>query len=282
MDDKAAHLRQMVTESGRRPGILAVASGKGGVGKSNIATNLSVSLAAAGHKVLLVDADISLGNVDLLMNINPRYNISHILAGRKSIEDVVHVGPEGLEIICGASGLVELANLNKFQQNMLMHQLKRLQEGKDIVIADTGAGISESVIAFCLAADNVLVVTTPEATAMTDAYAMIKVLVRNNLRGRISLVVNKADSIAQGKKVYRQISSVASRFLETPIYDAGVLLRDERLVNAVRQRKPVVMAYPNAPITKSLTALAARLIKNSAPLDFDEQSFFKKVVDWFF
>jgi len=209
--------------------VLAVTSGKGGVGKTNIAANLAVCLAAAHKRVLLLDADLSLGNLDLVMDIRSRYNISHVLSGRKSMEDIIQAGPQGLRIICGASGLDRLADISEGEQNRLMQHLCRLQSEADTILIDTAAGISRSVLGFCLAADRVLVVTTPEATAMADSYGMIKVLVRKGYTGPISLVVNMALSLAEGKQTYQRMASVAQRFLQTNLYYAGTLLKDERL-----------------------------------------------------
>lgn len=281
MGNEAIHLREMMRSCRRRAKVLAITSGKGGVGKTNIAANLAICLAASRKKVLLIDADLSLGNLDVIMDISSKYNISHMINGRKSIEEIIHIGPEGLEIICGVSGLEELADIGEFQRQRLLNELSRLSDNTDAIVIDSAAGISRQVIAFCLAADNVLVVTTPEAPAMTDAYAMIKVLVGNKFAGRISLVVNMAQTLTEGKKTYQQIANVVKRFLNTYVYDAGVLLRDESVVSAVRLRKPVVLAYPKAQITSSLVALAARL-SNSPAAEVSDAGFFRKVVDWFF
>lgn len=281
MENNSRHLQQMM-ENCRQPAkVLAITSGKGGVGKTNIAVNLGICMAASRKKVLLVDADLSLSNLDVIMNFNSKYNISHLLKGQKSIEEIIHTGPEGMEIICGVSGLEEFANISKFQRQRLLSELSKLQNNTDTIIIDTAAGISKSVIGFCLAADHVLVVTTPEATAMTDAYATIKVLVGNKFTNRISLIVNMAETIEEGKKTYLQIANVVRQFLNTHVYNAGVLLRDERVISAVRLRKPVVLTYPKAKITSSLVALAAKLSSNSITQPNNE-GFFRKVVDWFF
>jgi len=281
MANESLYLHQMM-ESHKRPArVLAITSGKGGVGKTNISANLAICLAASGKKVLLVDADFSLGNLDVIMNVNSKYNISHMINDGKSMEEIIHVGPEGVEMICGASGLEELADINEFQRRRLLKELSMLQNDNDVIIIDTSAGISRSVVGFCLAADHVLVVTTPEATAMTDAYAMIKVLVGNRFAGQISLIVNMARSIAEGKKTYQKIANVAGRFLSARVYNAGVLIKDERLSSSVRMRKPVVLAHPKSQITSSLVALASKLINIVAAQPNDE-GFFKKVVNWFF
>jgi len=281
MQTEALRLRQMMKCRTGPASVLAIASGKGGVGKTCIAANLGTCLAASGRKVLLIEGDMSLGNIDVILNINSKYNLWHMLSGRKSLEEIIHLTPEGLEVICGVSGFEQLANLNEFQRRRLLNDLSRLQENADVIIIDTASGISKSAIGFCLAADDVLVVTTPEAPAMTDAYATIKVLAGNRFAGRISLIVNMAETIAQGKKTYQQIARVAKRFLDVHVYDAGVLLRDERMIAAVRLRKPVVLAYPKAQISMSLMALAAKLGNGLATLPSGKR-FFKKVVDWFF
>jgi flagellar biosynthesis protein FlhG len=236
-----------------------VTSGKGGVGKTNIAANVAICLAAANKRVLLLDADLSLANLDLVMGIRNKYNISHVVRGDKSIEEIIQTGPGGLRVICGASGLDRLADMNEREQQRLLRHLSALQHETDEIVIDTAAGISSSVVGFCRAADHVLVVTTPEATAMADAYGMIKVLVRKRYEGPISVVVNMARSTAEGRRIYQRVADVTRRFLHTDVYYVGTLVKDERLCEAIRARKPVVLAYPKAPISTSLARLAARL-----------------------
>lgn len=279
--NKTSELKQMMKERQRKASVLAITSGKGGVGKTNMAANLAICMAAAGKRVLLVDADFSLGNLDVIMNIDNKYNISHMLNGQKSLEEIIHVGPEGVAIICGASGLEDLANIGEFQRQRLLNELARLQSDNDAIIIDTAAGISKSVVGFCLASDQVLVVTTPEGTAMTDAYAMIKVLACNRYAGKISLLVNMADTAVEGRKTYQQVANVAQRFLGIHVFDAGVVVKDEKLTIAVKQRKPVVLAFPKAQITSSLVTLATKL-NNGFATRHNSEGFFKKVVDWFF
>ena len=281
MSKDAVQLKEIVQSSQQPARVLAVTSGKGGVGKTNISANLGVCLAAAGRRVLLLDADMSLGNLDVILNVTSRYNISHVLSGEKTIEEIVHSGPCGLEIACGASGLEELADLSEFQRQRVLTEMSRLSTDNDIIIIDTSAGISRSVVGFCLAADEVLVVTTPEATAIMDAYAMIKVLARNKYKGRINMVVNMADTIEEGRKTFKQIANVAARFLDVHVNDVGVLLKDDRVRASVKLREPVVLAYPKAPITSSLATLAGKL-DNGMRAQGRREGFFRKVVDLFF
>jgi len=281
MESESHQLTKLMESTSKPANVITITSGKGGVGKTNIAANLAICLSTWGKKVLLFDADLSLGNLDVIMDINCKYNISHALNGQKSIDEIIHYGPEGVEIICGGSGLQELANLNTFQKQRLINELTKLQKDRDFLIIDTAAGIASSVIAFSLASDQILIVTTPEAAAMTDAYAMIKVLAGNNYNGTINLLVNMADSKDEGKRIYRHIASVASRFLDINVYNAGILLKDKHLIDAIRKRKPVVKEFPKAKITASLASIAAKL-SVSPPLQNDNKAFFKKVVDWFF
>jgi flagellar biosynthesis protein FlhG len=260
--------------------VLAITSGKGGVGKTNIAANLALCMAAAKKRVLLIDADISLGNLDLVMNIRSKYNISHVISGAKRLEEIVQTGPDGLQIICGASGLDRLADISEHEQRRLLDCLGGLQNQTDVVLIDTAAGISSAVIGFCMASDHVLVVTTPEATAMTDAYGVIKVLIKRQYKGPISVVVNMARNEAEGKRTYERMAEVTRKFLQADLFYAGVLLRDERLCAAVRSRKPVVMAYPKSQIASALSALAARLSGVQSQERPATGGFFQKVVRW--
>ena len=261
--------------------VLAITSGKGGVGKTNIAANLSVCMAAENQRVILMDADLGLGNLDVLMNIQSRYNLSHVVSGNRTLEEITQVGPNGVEVLCGGSGIETLANLGQFQRQRLLEEMQGLENRSDVILIDTGAGIHSTVISFCLAADHTLVVTTPEPTAITDAYAMIKVLAAKNYTGRISLLVNMAQSLMEGKKVYRQIADVASRFLNVGVYEAGVLCRDENLVQAVRRRELVVQAFPKANISRAFRAISNRLTKN-VKIRAGGEGFFRKVANWFF
>jgi flagellar biosynthesis protein FlhG len=270
-----------MSEQSPKTRVIAITSGKGGVGKTNIAANLAICLAASNKKVVLFDADLGLGNIDIIMNINSRYNLMQVISGQKELREIINIAPAGVDVICAGSGIAELANINQFQLQRLIEELEELENNTDMLIIDTGAGINNTVMNFCTAADNVLVVTTPEPSAMTDAYAMIKVLDARNFDGKISLVVNMANSIAEGKKIYRQVADVAMRFLDLPVYEAGIICKTDLVTNSVKTRKPVVLNYPKAKVTSAIAAMAARLSRNSAATQ-KKDSFFKRVVNCFF
>lgn len=279
--DADLHLKKMLNNELKRAKVLTVASGKGGVGKTNIAANLAICLAASGQKVVLLDADLGLANIDVVMNVNSKYNLWHYVNGQKSLDEITHLGPSGVEIICGGSGLADLADMSQFHRQRLINELEELQETADYIIIDAGAGIGKSVVGFCQASDQVLVVATPEPTAMTDSYSMIKVLAKSGYEGKMSMVVNMANSRKEGKQVYRQIADVAMRFLNIPVYEAGILLRDEKVSASVRARKPLVYSYPKSESASTLVAMAARICNRTKVKD-SSVGFFKKVVNWFF
>ena len=279
--DQAEKLRLMVRSTRRGGRVLAVTSGKGGVGKSNIAANLGLCLSASGKRVILLDADLGLANLDVILGIKTRQTLAQVVSGRRHLDEIIELGPAGLRLVCGVSGLTELADLNEFQRQRLIQEMTALEHQADIIIVDTGAGISRNVLGFCDAADHTLVVTTPEPTSITDAYALIKSLSKYHSGVKISLVVNMASSRAEGKKVYQRLAQVATQFLSTPIDEAGYVLRDDHLSEAVCQREPVVLAYPRCQASYCLMALAEKL-GHIAEADDETTGFFHKVANWFF
>ncbi len=278
-EDRADRLRRLMAEAGDCRTI-AITSGKGGVGKSNVALNLGILMAATGNRVGLVDADLGMANLDVLLDLNVRSNLSHVMHGRKSLEDVVVNLPNGVQLVPGASGLARAADLTDLQRARLINQLVRLEEDNDVLLVDTGAGVGPDVLHFALPADNVMVVTTPEPTAMTDAYAVMKVLVKSGFQGHLSLLVNMTSGRQEARMVHQRISQVARQFLGVTVYDAGYILDDPRLRDAVRKREPVVMAYPRCPSSRCLAALARKLCSGGALVDRKE-GFFRRVANWF-
>jgi flagellar biosynthesis protein FlhG len=259
---------------------IAITSGKGGVGKSNVALNLAILLAAAGNRVALVDADLGMANLDVLLDLTVRGNLSHVIHGRKSIEEIILDLPNGVQLVPGASGLARVAEMGDLQRSRLEREMLKLEDDNDIILIDTGAGLNNHVVKFASAADNVMVVTTPEPTAMTDAYALTKVLHHSGYEGHLSMLVNMASGRHEARTTHQRIAGVARQFLNTTIYDAGYILEDARLRDAVRRREPVVLAYPRCPASKSLAALATKLCSGGA-LVSRKEGFFRRVANWF-
>lgn len=280
--DQAEKLRLMVRKSrGRRARVIAVTSGKGGVGKTNVAANLSICLAAARRKVTIIDADFGLANLDLIFNVRTNRNIAQLAHGRRSMDELVVPVRGGVSLVCGVSGMTELAQMTDFQRNHIIEQMSTLEDTNDVIIVDTGAGISSNVLSFCEAADHTIIVTTPEPTSMTDAYAMIKALSKGHSGVKLSLLVNMVESRNQARKVYRKLADTARKFLSISITDAGYVLYDESVSNAVQRCEPVVLAYPRSQASYCFLTLASKFGRGAEASENDE-GFFRKVVNWFF
>jgi len=264
----------------RQTRTIAVTSGKGGVGKSNVAMNLAILLSAAGNRVALVDADLGLANLDLLIDVEVRGNLSHVIAGRRRLEEIIVDLPSGVQLVPGASGLAKLARLSEFERAQLVQELAALENDNDVILVDTGAGIGSDVLHFAMAADNVLAVTAPEPTAITDAYAVIKLLTQQGYAGHVSALVNFTPSRQEARLTYQRISTVARQFLGVRVFDAGYVLLDPKVREAVRRREPFVLAYPRCPASRCMAALARKLSTSGAWLD-QRESFFRRVANWF-
>lgn len=241
---------------------IAITSGKGGVGKTNIATNLAMLFRKYKKRVLLIDLDLGLANVDILLGLHPEYTLQDVIEGRKEMKDIVLQGPEGIMIVPGSSGIEELTNLNEAQKKQLFRGLGELDEEVDVAIVDTGAGISSNVLSFVLAANEILLITTPEPTAITDAYAMIKVLSRRRKELNIKLVVNLSSSREEAESTMKNISSVARRFLGIDIQYLGYMLSDPNVPIASRRQKSFVKEYPNTIATSCLNKMAVSFLNN--------------------
>jgi flagellar biosynthesis protein FlhG len=280
----------------RRASVIAITSGKGGVGKSNVAVNLAIKLASAGKTVVLLDADLGLANADVLCNIDLPHNLSAVIARKKELHEVLVKAPGGFSLIGGASGLARMADLTDADRQRIVRALAELESLADIILIDTGAGISPNVLSFTRAADHVLVVTTPEPTAITDAYAVVKVLHKDasappgalaaaTAEGgerRISLLVNQVRSPAEARVVHERIAKVARQFLGVSVYDAGHLVADECVPLSVRSRTPFVLAHPRSAASHCITQLAMRLEQGvNAAASGGSDGFFNRMSRWF-
>jgi flagellar biosynthesis protein FlhG len=251
--DQAATLRGMrerreSPEGGteRNTRVIAVSSGKGGVGKTNSVVNLAVAFSKMGKRVLLLDADLGLGNLDVLLGLAPRYNIGHLLRGEKTLEEVLVKGPADIMILPASSGVHELTDLGVEQRLALQSYLESMDIDIDIMIIDTGAGISSNVLFFNMAAQEIVVVVSPEPTSITDAYALMKVLFQKHGERRFNLLVNTVKSRKEALDVYRKISLAAERFLGISVDYLGFIFQDENVPKAVVRQKAVTEIFPNS------------------------------------
>jgi flagellar biosynthesis protein FlhG len=281
VEDQATQLRSLAQAARPRASVIAVASGKGGVGKSNIAVNLAIQLASAGREVVLLDADLGLANADVLCNVDLPCNLSHVIARKKELAEVMVTAPGGFKLIGGASGLARMADLSDFDRQRIVSALVELENQADIIIIDTGAGISPNVLSFTRTADHVLIVTTPEPTAITDAYAVIKVISRDGGQRRLSLLVNQARTSMEARVVFERIAKVAKQFLNVDVYDAGHVPADENVPLAVRRRTPFVIGAPRCPASQCVAKLAMRLEQGVAARLDGQGGFFTRMIGWF-
>ena len=243
-----------------RARIIAITSGKGGVGKTNVAVNLSIALSRLGKRVLLMDADLGTANADLLCNFAPGLgNIGHVIAGRRSLQEIIINAPGGFRMIPGASGLAQVAALEEYQRESLVAQLRQLEADADLMLIDTGAGVSPNVISFAAAADQQLVVTSPEPTAIADAYAVIKAIHQMNTDLDVRLVVNMARGKAEAMNVFQRIDGVCRRFLNLHIWYGGYVLLDSAVGRAVRKRNPFLLESPRCDASLSMQQVARSL-----------------------
>jgi len=221
--------------------VISVASGKGGVGKTNVSVNLGVSLSQMGHRVLLMDADMGLANVDILLGLQTPYNLSHVLDGQKTLREVIVDGPAGLKIIPAASGVKRMAQLNVMENAGIINAFTELADDFDVLIVDTAAGIADSVVSFCRASQDVVVVVTDEPASITDAYALIKVLHKDYGVTRFRLLANMVAGPQEGKLLYRKMSAVTEKFLNISLDYLGHVPYDNRLKQAVQRQQPVTL-----------------------------------------
>lgn len=239
-----------------KPQVITVASGKGGVGKSNVSANLAFAMQKSGRKVMLLDADFGLANLDVLMGLQPRFHLGHVLDGRCELADSILHGPQGMMIIPAASGNVQLAEMSTTEQAGLIHAISALDMPLDALIIDSAAGISGNVLTFAQAADHVLVVVCDEPASITDAYALIKVLSRDRHIGRFQVLSNMCRDANHGKQLFEKLLRVTDRFLNVNLEYVGGVPFDERLRQAIQRQQLVAQAWPGSPAGLAFRDLA--------------------------
>lgn len=264
--DQAEKLRNIVKQQNipsHVSRVITVTSGKGGVGKSSIAVNLAIALSRLGKRVVILDADFGLANIEVMLGIRPTYNLADLMFRGKNLSDIITEGPENIGFISGGSGIQELTNLSKEQIIYLIHKLVELDQKVDIVIIDTGAGISDSVLEFVAASSEILLVATPEPTSITDAYALLKTLNRKSDFSVedtvIKMIANRVTPDEDGKEIYDKLNIVVTRFLKLKLEYLGHIPMDNSVSKAVMRQRPVISYYPNSNFAKLITSFAKQL-----------------------
>jgi flagellar biosynthesis protein FlhG len=258
------------TEDNNRIRVISVTSGKGGVGKTSVVANLALALRNMAKRVLILDADLGLANMDVMLGLNPQYTINHVIKGEKKLGEVIITAPCGFKLLPAASGMQELTELDNSQRLFLLNELDSLQDLFDVLLIDTGAGISSNVMYFNFAAMEKVVIVTNEPTSLTDAYALIKVLTNKYHQKRFRILVNTARSAEEADRIYRHLSLVVDKFLGSPSLDyLGWIPYDKLIPTAIRQQQMILQRYPEAPASKSFVKLAEKLASNDDGSDFD-------------
>lgn len=269
--DQAQQLRNIIKAKDLRQvkaaRVITITSGKGGVGKSNLAVNLAVQLRKQGKRVIILDADFGLANIEVMFGVIPKHNLSSMIYHGKSIREVISPGPMDIGFVSGGNGVLGLNNLNREQIMMLVKSISELNELADVIIIDTGAGVSDQVLEFVLASPEVLLVTTPEPSSLTDSYSLLKALYRNPkfVEGgtTIHVVANHVHSVEDGQMVYEKLKSVVEQFLNGNINYLGMIPQDAALERAVRQQKIVSLSEPNSDCAKAFEVLTTNLLEGT-------------------
>lgn len=238
---------------------IAIASGKGGVGKTNITANLALGLSRLDKKVLVFDADLGLSNIDVILNLASKFNIKHLFRGEKKLEDLIVEGPQGIRILPASSGIQELTSLDEFQKLRLIEEFESYNENVDCLLIDTSSGISENVSFFCMAAQEIIIVTSAEPTAITGAYALIKVLFTKYHEKNFKIIVNNVKDLKESIDVYRDLSTTAERFLSISLDYLGYVPHDIFVQKAIQQQKALVDLYPESDAAKCLIEIAKKI-----------------------
>jgi flagellar biosynthesis protein FlhG len=292
MEDQAQALRELMgkkapanerregppSERGQKTRIIAVASGKGGVGKTNLSVNLAIAYAKMGKKVIVMDADLGLANVNVMLNMIPKFNLYHVIRKQKTMREIILDTEYGIQIVAGASGFSKIANLSDEERRSFISELYTLPQ-VDIIIIDTAAGVSDNVLGFVAAADDAIIVTTPEPTAITDAYGIIKIIATeiDNLNIGLKLVVNRVKTVTEGRRVAERIINISGQFLNLKVEYLGCIYDDPIVPASVLRQKPFITQDPKSKAAISVTHLVSRIEKTDMTEDPGIGRFIKKL-----
>ena len=270
MTDQASRLRDLAGRQGPEPAlfssrVVAITSGKGGVGKTNVVSGLAVCLARMGQRVIILDADFGLANIDILLGLSPKYTLEHVLRGERVLEEILIEGPEGIRILPASSGIQELTRLDTAAELRLVQGLQRVSASADWLLIDTAAGIHDSVVKLLMAAQEIILVTTPEPTSLVDAYAMVKVVHLRDPRKPFWVLVNNGQNMDEAEETIAQLQAATERFLGRTLQVLGMIPADPFLLQAVRQQRCVAQVFPRSPASRALQQMA-RLLLEKVPL----------------
>lgn len=283
MLDQAQRLRQLANQNDKttKPRIITVTSGKGGVGKSNFVVNLSITLQKMGKKVMIFDADVGMGNDDVLMGFLPKYSVFDVILNGKEIDEVIITGPYGVKLLPGGSGLTKIDELADEQRNVFLEKLEQVKD-LDYIIMDTGAGINRSVLGFVACCEELIVITTPEPTSLTDAYSLLKAINHFKIKTSAKVIVNRAFDTKEADITFRKFNNAVTNFLKMELEYLGFISDDRKLIQAVRAQQPFVVSFPNCEAAQDIEKIARKLIGTS---DNEErmgvQGLFKKIFSIF-
>ncbi|MBE6062738.1 MAG: MinD/ParA family protein [Clostridium butyricum] len=287
MLDQAASLRRLVDDDvnnignkSRKSKIITVTSGKGGVGKSNFVVNLGVLLQSKGKKVLIFDADLGMGNDDVLMGLYPKNNIFDMIFTDLTLKDIIITGSNGVSLIPGGTGLNKIEELTEEERCKFLEKLEELDE-YDYILMDTGAGVNKDILSFISASEELVIITTPEPTSLTDAYSLIKATDYFKLKNQAKIIVNKAFTQEEGLETFSKFNKAVSKFLKIKIEYLGCIMDDRRLVQSVRQQKPFVLLYPNCEAAKCVESIAMKLIGQEIASSGGAKGLFKRLFNLF-
>ena len=240
--------------------VITVTSGKGGVGKTNITINLAIALSEMGKRVTVMDANLGLGNIDVLLGVVPKYTLVDVIYNNKNIVEVLSDGPGNIKFVAGGSGIEDLAKLDNYQIQKFLANIALLDKISDIILIDTGAGLSDSVMNFVMAADEVILVTTPEPTSITDAYAIIKAVSKRDSNKTVKLIINRAENATEANNITNKFSMVTQKFLEIKLQPLGFILQDNMVIKAVKAQQPFSISFPKSMASKQIKDISKRLL----------------------
>ncbi len=287
--DQADKLRNMVNSQNNNiriannSKVIAITSGKGGSGKSNFVANVAIELVRNKKRVLIIDADLGLSNIEILYGIMPKRNLAHLINGKNTIKEIISEGPLGIKLISGGRGLKELNDIDARTQKKMLKEFAYLDDYFDYILIDTGAGITNIILNFVFASDKVIIVTNPEPTAITDSYAMIKLLKEGKEDIDVNIVVNKVEDIEEGKNAFKKVHMVCKKFLNLEVKGLGIILYDEKLNRAIKKQVPMAIEYPKSDYSRNIKLITDKIINEKYSVDIDEnkkgaRGFLKKIL----